>query len=385
MPGGSHNRKSSSSLQHVLDSVNKSKLCKCPIHRNFGNGTMIPQTKFKRYGEDGVQNMCAEGKTLIDSYSHMLKRFQLLTIVDKEEAYKILDEADIKFKEITDKIRAIITQVLSMPNDENLESNEFNLFLLTELDKKLKTDKTGFYDAPLTKAEKIEFNEYLKQSFTEERLDEMEITQDIWTEGCYIIDSKDHQLYPIEEFGFNVSKKRELYNPQKQITPYRVNVHNTRAKGGRSSTLRGEKYLADGEYTEANRRMKELGKEDRNTHADHIIPLALGGIHDARNLQPLPGRENIYKKDKLVDYALELLKRDISYLSRWHHDAFNSVREEPIELIQEILKSSVFNIRKKVIDLNEEDKVKYISKFYPTYKDSQIRRIIIKHFTKEDD
>ena len=95
--------------------------------------------------------------------------------------------------------------------------------------------------------------------------------------------------------------------------------------------------------------------------------------------------ENIYKKDKLVDYALELLKRDISYLSRWHHDAFNSVREEPIELIQEILKSSVFNIRKKVIDLNEEDKVKYISKFYPTYKDSQIRRIIIKHFTKEDD
>jgi hypothetical protein len=39
-----------------------------------------------------------------------------------------------------------------------------------------------------------------------------------------------------------------LYDPQKQITPYRVNVHNTRAKGGRSSTLRGEKYLADGEY-----------------------------------------------------------------------------------------------------------------------------------------
>ena len=257
MPGGSHNRRSSSSLQHVLDSANKSKLCKCPIHRNFGNGTMIPQTKFKRYGVDGVQNMCAEGKTLIDSYSHMLKRFQLLTIVEKEEAYKILDEADIKFKELTDKIRAIISQVLSMPNDKNLESNEFNLFLLTELDKKLKTDKTGFYDAPLTKAEKIEFNEYLKQSFTEERIDAMEITQDIWTEGCFIIDSKDHQLYPIEEFVFNVSKKRELYDPQKQITPYRVNVHNTRAKGGRSSTLRGEKYLADGEYTEANRRMKE--------------------------------------------------------------------------------------------------------------------------------
>lgn len=382
MPGGSHNRKSSVSLKHSLDSINKTKLCKCPIHRNFGIGTMIPQTKFKRYGDQGIQNMCAEGKTLIDSYSHMLKRFQLLTIVNKDEAYEILKRADLKFSVITNNIKSIIDKVLNIENRENMEDNEFKLFQLTELDKKLKTEKTGFYDIELSKDEKIEFNEYLKNSFTERRLFEMERTQEIWTEGCYIIDSKDQKLYPIEEFGFNVSKKRELYNSKRELTPYRVNIHNTRAKGGRSSTLRGERYLADGEYTEANRKMKELGNHDKNKHADHIIPLALGGIHDAKNLQPLSGRENIYKKDKLVEYALELLKIDMSYLSRWHHDAFNSVKDQPIELIQEVLKSSVFKLRKKVIDLNYEEKFQFISSFYPTYKDSQIKRIIVKHFTE---
>jgi hypothetical protein len=351
----------------------------------LGAGTMIPQTKFKRYGADGIQNMCAEGKTLIDSYSHMLKRLQLLTVVNKEEAYMILKNADIKYRSITQNIKSIIDSVLKIPNSTNLEPNHFKLFLLTELDKKLKTNKTGFYDALISKDEKIDFNEYLKKSFTEERLDQMEASQEIWTEGCYIMDSKDHQLYPIEEFGFNVSKKRELYNSSKKLTPFRVNIHNTRAKGGRSSTLRGERYLADGEYTEANRKMKELGNQDRNTHADHIIPLALGGIHDEKNLQPLAGRENIYKKDKLVDYGLELLKKDVSYLSSWHHAAFNSVKNESIELIQEVLKNSVFNLRKKVIDLDYVKKFQFISSFYPTYKDSQIKRIIIKHFTKEDD
>ncbi len=35
MAGGSHNRKSSDSLKHVLESEGKLKLCKCPIHTTY--------------------------------------------------------------------------------------------------------------------------------------------------------------------------------------------------------------------------------------------------------------------------------------------------------------------------------------------------------------
>jgi 5-methylcytosine-specific restriction endonuclease McrA len=368
-----------------MGSKHKTKLCKCPLHRNGGAGVILPQTKFKRHGSDGVQGMCAEGKTLIDSYSHMLKRLQLLAVVDKKEAFNLLSQAGPQFKILTDRIYEIIELTLATPNSDNLNPSEYKLFLLTELDKTLKTEKSGFYDAPISPDTKIAFNEYLKTAFTPDRLDLMEEAQSNWTEGCYILDSKDGKLYPIEDFVFNVSKKRELYDKDGVLTPYRVNIHNTRTKGSRSSTLRGERYLADGEYTEANRHMKLLGNSDKNIHADHIVPLALGGIHDVRNLQPLNGKENIYKKDKLLPYALEMLKKDITYLSHWHHDAFVSVKDEPIEIIQEKLKSSVDSLLKKVLDLAEHEKFDFISKVYPTYKDSQVDRIIRKHFSDTND
>ncbi len=385
MAGGSHNRKSSDSLKHVLESEGKLKLCKCPLHRNNGNGTMVSQTKFKRHTLSGVQGMCAEGKTLIDSISHTLKRLQLLCVVDEIKTFEILNSFDKKYDELINNIKNIIKRILLLKNLNNLPENEFKLFVLTKFDDELKTNSIGFYDVKLTPEDKIEFNKILQKKFTSEILNKMKITQARWTEGHLVLDSKDNKLYPVEDFIFNVSKKRELYTLNEELTPYRINVHNTRAKGQRSSTLRGEKYLACGEYTEANRAMKRLGNQDKNIHADHIIPLAAGGIHDERNLRALDGKENIKKKDKLTEEAFEILKKDVSFLSKWHREVFEKHKHQGLEVVWEYLKDSVFNLRKNVINLEIEEKYYFIQKVYPHYKESQIKRIIKKHFTEYED
>ncbi len=383
MPGGSHNRKSNESLSHALNSKGKFKLCKCPLHRNNGMGTKVTLTKFKRHTKAGVQGMCADGKTLIDSFSHTLKRLQLLATVDLKTAINILENFDERYSVLIDSIKNIILKTYTEQLQNFDTENIFRLKLLTKLDEKLKTNVTGYYDVDLSNIDKIKFNKLLQSYFTKEILENMRATQAIWTVGHLVKDSKDGKLYPVEEFGFNVSKKRELYDALGKITPYRVNVHNTKAKGQRSSTLRGERYLADGEYTEANRTMKLLGNANKNIHADHLIPLALGGIHDSKNLVALDGKENIYKKDKLTDEAFKLLKTDISLLSHWHHKIFLESINEPKEIVWQYLNKSVHNLIENTINLSNAKKIKFIASVYPYYKESQIIRIIKKHFTKK--
>lgn len=384
---GSAARVTKDELEYAKSCLGKVKLCKCPLHRNNGKGVELPKEKFKmqRSAKDGSQHMCYDGKTLIDSYSHMLNRLQLLAIVDIKEVKDILDNADNIFIGITKKIKSIICEVLRMPNKDKLSEKEFKLFLLTQLDKKLRTKKTGFYDVDLKPKDKFRFNEHLKSSFTIQRLTKMEIEQDKWTQGGYVRDSKDGKLYPVENFIFNVSKKREYYAVNEKSTPYRINVHNTLAKGQRGSTMRAEKYLASGDYREANETMKILGNKNKNIHADHIIPLALGGIHDKKNLVALGGKENIYKKDKLTLEAFNLLKSDHSYLSDWLHEIFKANKNQSIEYVWAILKNSVQEKREQVKNMPDNDKFKHISNFYPHYKESQIKRIIKKHFTEYED
>jgi hypothetical protein len=329
--------------------------------------------------------MCAEGKTLIDSYSHMLKRLQLLVTASPGIERTVFRDFDQKYAPIVQNILGIINSVFREARQKKLNENKQKLTILTKLDKKLKTLATGFYDVDLSAKEKKNFHEMLKNIFTPDRLELMEVAQAKWTKGGYVLDSKDQKLYPVEEYVFNVSKKREFYDSNKKLTPYRINVHNTRSIGGRSSTLRGERYLADGEYTEANRRMKEIGKGNKNIHADHIIPLALGGIHDAKNLRPLPGRENIYKKDKLTKEGFSLLLNDKSYLSRQHWRVFDKYKKDGLEVVQEALRNSVRQQTLSIIAMNEKNKIVHLRGVYPAYKKSQIERIIRKHFTNYDD
>ena len=376
-PGGSHHRDSTKSYDFVMDSIGKFKICKCPIHYNFDNGTEVSLTKFRRQG-DSNQGMCAEGKTLIDSYSHQLKRLQLLFTVDESAVETIFNNFPKQFNRLTKNIKKIVTTTLRA--NYKGSNKIIKLQKLTALDKYLKTKETGFYEIDLREKDKYYFNELIKSIFTDELKHKLYNEQLNWIKGCYVLDSKDSVLYPVEEFGFNISKKRELYDANKILTPYRINVHNTRAKGQRSSTLRAEKYLADGQYTEANRMMEKIGKKNNKIHADHIVPLRLGGIHDIINLQELTSVENIYKRDKLKKQALELIQKDITYLSHWHWEAYKKNVDKPIEIIEVILKKSVDDFRKKIIVLSDTEKINFISNFYPTYKAAQIKRIIKKHF-----
>ncbi len=378
-PGGSHNRDSSKSYEFAMDSIGKFKTCKCPLHYNKGNGTEVELTKFRRH-KVGNQGMCADGKTLIDSYSHQLKRLQLWFTVDEKIIETVFISFPKKYTLLTNKIKKLVIKVLQ----EKYTGSTTNIKLqkLTKLDYEIKTKATGFYEVDLTEKEKYEFNELLKNLLTDEIKEVLYTTQLSWIKGCYVLDSKDSKLYPVEEFGFNISKKRELYDENKNLTAFRINVHNTRAKGQRSSTLRAEQYLADGQYTEANRMMKAIGKQNKKIHADHIVSLRLGGIHDVRNLQELNSTDNIYKKDKLTKQALELIQVDITYLSRWHWKVYKQNATKPREVIEVILKKSVDDFRKKIINLSHKKKFEFIANFYPTYKNSQVERIIKKYFTK---
>jgi hypothetical protein len=131
--------------------------------------------------------------------------------------------------------------------------------------------------------------------------------------------------------------------------------------------------------------MKAIGLANKLMHADHFIPLALGGIHDERNLRPLSGPENINKKDKLTPAAFDLMMKDPSYLSRQHRRVFHIHKNKGREVIQEALRNSVHSQYQKIIAMSEEQKFVYIQKRYPSYKESQIRRIIRKHFTPHED
>jgi hypothetical protein len=378
--GRSHNRDTEKSFEHAINSQGQYKICKCPLHYNKGKGTKVSLTKFKRHSISGVQGMCAEGKTLIDSYSHQLKRLQLYFICFPNQINIAFKTIPKKYNYIIDKIIEITNSVLTIKNSKKLSPINFQLYKITLLDEKLKTKATGFYEADLSIDDKYNFNAILINFFNEDTKQKIDEIQNSWTIGCYVKDSKDGKLYPVDEFPFNFSKKRELYDSNKKLTPYRINVHNTRAKGQRSSTLRGEKYLADGHYTEANRMMKEIGNRNKLIHADHIIPLALGGIHDVKNLQKLTRTENIYKKDKLTLQAFELLLEDINYLSKWHHPVFIEYINQPIEIIEQALKKSVLDFRNKIKKMSIKKKKTFIQNVYKNYKESQIDRIIKKHF-----
>ena len=86
----------------------------------------------------------------------------------------------------------------------------------------------------------------------------------------------------------------------------------------------------------------------RRMHMDHIVPLRAGGIHDARNLQPMCATCNIKKTDQIQqDLSIEeLLER----LGPDHHHAFD--RNDSIPTIERKLKAS---LEQKIMEMIRTD------------------------------
>lgn len=86
---------------------------------------------------------------------------------------------------------------------------------------------------------------------------------------------------------------------------------------------------------------KDSGK---NMHADHIIPLRAGGIHDARNFQPLCSACNEKKSDQ-IDPLINIKKYKILICSRYQKSFADF---DSIETIERKLKNAVENYISKL-------------------------------------
>lgn len=98
------------------------------------------------------------------------------------------------------------------------------------------------------------------------------------------------------ESGRSSCKKWSLENKEKKAE---IN-HRRRAmeKSAIPDTF-GEfdKFVIQEAYEMAKRRFQMTGYK---WHVDHMIPLAKGGLHEATNIQVIPAKMNVQKRDKMV-------------------------------------------------------------------------------------
>lgn len=418
--GGSHQRDTNKAILSAINAKNLKLNCKCPIHYNDGKGTEIDASNFNRCSKSstGYQGMCASGKTEIDSFSHKLKR--ILTIASfssnmKELNYileKIFDDIDspikkniidiinknIKFSfELDDDYQYIYNQYIEIyKNYYNL--NEItnlslkNFFILSRikiLESKLKSKSVGLYTSKINLKDFQNINKKLLENTNKIKLEE-NIDDKIkkLSTGFFIVESKDGEnkiFYDADSMSINFSKLNDLYfsiEGNYKKSKFKLNLHNTKEKGQRTSSDRAYSYLADGDFIEANRYMRDIGQNNKKIHADHMIALRIGGIHDISNLSPLSDYSNLKKKDKLIESYFEKLKENINLLSEYHREKFIKYVENGynIKLIEVLLKKSVEEQIEFIKKMSYNDKIIYLKNKYPYLNNNKLNRIIRKYF-----
>jgi hypothetical protein len=423
--GGSHQRCTKKALESAFNAENIILNCKCPFHYNNGIGTEIKAVEFNRCSKSntGYQNMCASGKTEIDSFSHKLKR--ILSIVaflsnDLDSVSSIIERIfhgidnikikknilklildNIKFSfELDENYEYILKQLLiiydgdfSINEIEKISLSNFNILKkINILDTCLKSKNIDLYKLGLSLNELKDINKNILENTN--KIQKLEFLNSKITEvskGFYIKESKkvkDSIYYDADTVSINFSKLNNLYFERVEDNKvyykksiFKLNIHNTREKGQRTSTDRSYSYLSDGNFIEANRHMKKIGQNNKKIHVDHIVPLRLGGIHDAINLTPLIDIENIKKKDKLTEEAYELLKNNLYLISEYHREKLLMCinLNYDIRLTEQVLRDSVEEQILFVKSLSNEDKIYFLNKKYYLKKE-KIERLIRKYF-----
>lgn len=119
---------------------------------------------------------------------------------------------------------------------------------------------------------------------------------------------RDDELRRMKEWREANTDHRISYSRKRQADPAvkRLKAYHQRLRKARMRSVSGDDEAIRAIYAEAMRAeqvirvcpvfdLPELGKK---LHVDHIIPLALGGRHEARNLQILPAGLNMRKGAK---------------------------------------------------------------------------------------
>jgi hypothetical protein len=381
MTKGSQNKDSKVAFDHAIKSIGNFRKCNGIFHKGYSNGELVPAEDFKRMG-DGYQSFCSECDQARQNFQKTLKRLAAIIMVN--HLFRInLPKKYIKLnKLINNKIKNAI----------KLSTNPIKIYTsLVEGKNKLTVKELGFYKNEYSVSEKKEIitiiSEKIRNSENDKKIsDFIKSKGDEFKFKC----SMCKRFILVSEVQPNISQSRDIFDLENKPTNLKLPLHNMCTPcmtGNRAESIRHFKFLCDGRFVEATRKMTEIGKnyQGKNIHADHIVPLRLGGKHDPDNIRPFEGKENIKKKDKITKEALEyLIDNDIEFetlLTSWYVPEYKKYFDFRVKVIEACLRNIVDKKRFALKKLSLEEKEKELKRLYPFLSKKEIDRIIRKCFT----
>lgn len=307
-------------------------------------GTEIEGVYFNRQGENGSpQSMCAFGKKKIDTFQQNKLRRLCVSICSAifYENKKIQLRNDGLNKRVIQLCENINNQInknekliklfLENKNEENY------LNLLKNLYKTLLSSKIQLY-LPTTIQELEEVENTIEKINEEYKDKNQKITNEILNTGRYYAlesstkNNEKQEYNKVQNLKHNLSKTQTLYEKKGDSfikTEYKVPLHNTVVKSSSTGNNRQLKYFSfEGDSEKADKKIKQLKKEysPKIYHIDHMFPLALGGLHDPNNLEPMEKKLNREKLDSLTfEIYLKAKKDPFSHISSYVMEDFRQM------------------------------------------------------------
>jgi hypothetical protein len=381
MAKGAQNRNSKLAYEHAKKSIGKKRTCNGIYHKGYLDGDFVDSSLFKRQGE-GYQAFCSDCDQARQNLQKTLKRVAAIVFANKE--YRIALPSEYKKQEVTIN-QKIIKALRESKSDIQIYTN------LVVGNSKLNIKELELYESKLSVESKKKLikiiNDKVRNSINDKLVKEkIKKIGFLFKFQCSMCKS----YLPVKEIHPNISQSRDVFDRENILTGYKLPLHNLCdgcSKGNRAEAIRHYKFLCDGDFIEATKKMTSIGKKNRgdNIDADHIIPLRLGGKHDPMNIRPLPKKNNIAKKDKLTnEVMLYLDKNNISLkalLTSWYHKVYERAKNENIKIIEASLRFAVDSKRNQIKELSFEYKKKELLKLYPTLNTKELTRIIKKCFS----
>ena len=381
MAKGAQNRDSKLAYDHAKKSIGKHRKCNGIFHKGYANGDKVDAASFKRMG-DGYQAFCSDCDLARQNMQKTLKRIAALVFANPKYKLNLGEEfADLEIY-LNNKIKKVVSK----------SKNSLEVYTNLVFGKdKLNIKELGLYEPTLSVSKKKKLIDVVNSKVRNYKNNSLVATKlttfnDSFSFQC----SKCKEFFPLSEAHPNISQSRDLFLLNNTATSCKLPLHNICdecTKGTRSESIRHFKYLCDGNFIEASKKMTQIGKlfKSKNMHADHIIPLRLGGKHTPENIRPISSKENIEKRDKLTKEVITYLKKNNidpkSLLTEWYHLDYEKTTIKNVNLLEIALRHAVDAKRKKITNLSLIQKKEALLELYPVLNDKELNRIIKKCFS----
>lgn len=381
MTKGSQNKDSKIAFEHAVKSIGKFLVCNGIFHKGYQGGDHVPADDFKRMGKE-YQAFCSECDQARQNFQKTLKRFAAIIMVDESFRLILPEKYERLNRIINNKINSAIKS----------STNPIEVYTcLVEGKEKLTVKELGFYKTDYSVSEKKELIKIISEEVRNDENDKKvsEFIESVGSKFKFKCSMCEKYIL-VSEVQPNISQSRDIFDLENKPTNLKLPLHNMCSncmRGNRAESIRHFKFLCNGRFVEATRKMTEIGKEyhGRNMHADHIVPLRLGGKHDPENIRPFGGKENIAKKDKLTKEAIEyLINNEIDFetlLTDWYVPDYKKYSDARVKVIEACLRNIVDKKRFSLKKLPLEKKEKELKRLYPFLSKKEIDRIIRKCFS----